>query len=51
VPVGYPTSPDPPFVTISAPDTIGYCDDLILEGNATYPPLGERNRNKCGING
>ena len=42
VAVGYPDSPDPPFVTISAPAAIGHCDDLTVEGSATVAFIGER---------
>ncbi|CAN0003126.1 unnamed protein product [Pylaiella littoralis] len=43
VAVDYPASPDPPFVAISAPNAIGYCDDLFLEGSATFPSIGSVN--------
>lgn len=38
--VAYPSDPDPPFVSISAPDAVGNCDDLILEGSASFTSLG-----------
>lgn len=44
--VGYPSDPDPPFVAISAPDAVGYCDDVVLEGSASFTSLGTR---YCGV--
>ena len=41
VAVGYPGSPDAPFVAISAPAAIGYCDDLTLQGSATLAFIGK----------
>ncbi|CBJ26666.1 IPT/TIG domain-containing protein [Ectocarpus siliculosus] len=41
--VNYPANPDPPFVDISAPGAVGYCDDLTLEGSATMPSIGSSN--------
>lgn len=35
-----PSSPDPPFVVISAPGIVGNCDDLTLEGSATFASSG-----------
>lgn len=35
------SDPDPPVVVISAPEVVGCCDDLILEGIASYPSTGE----------
>lgn len=43
VAVDPPSSPDPPFVVISAPGTVGNCDDLALEGSATSVSTG-----RCG---
>eukprot|EP00752_Nemacystus_decipiens_P006064 g5472.t1 len=37
VAVGHALDPDPPFVEISAPEVVGCCDDLVLEGIASYP--------------
>lgn len=42
VAVGYPKDPDPPLVAISAPDAIGHCDDLTVEGSATVAFIGRR---------
>ncbi|CAM9572666.1 unnamed protein product [Scytosiphon promiscuus] len=41
--VGYPAAPNPPFVVISAPNAVGYCDDLALEGSATSASIGTTN--------
>ncbi|CAM9110513.1 unnamed protein product [Ectocarpus fasciculatus] len=38
--VGPASEPNPPVVDISAPEIVGCCDDLILEGIATYPSTG-----------
>lgn len=38
--VDYPSRPDPPYVAISAPSAVGYCDDLMLEGSATFASVG-----------
>lgn len=49
VAVGYPDSPDPPFVAISAPAAIGYCDDLTVEGSATVAFIGQHSwGGECG---
>lgn len=40
VPVNYPLDPDPPFVSLIAPDAVGNCDDLTLEGSASFTSLG-----------
>lgn len=42
VEVESPSNPDPPFVAISAPDAVGYCDPVILEGSASFTSLGAR---------
>lgn len=39
-PVNPPSNLDPPLVVISAPDSVGNCDDLILEGSATSASIG-----------
>ncbi|CAM9387892.1 unnamed protein product, partial [Ectocarpus sp. 12 AP-2014] len=39
----YPANPDPPFVEISAPGAVGYCDDLMLEGSATMSSIDSSN--------
>lgn len=31
---------DPPFVSLTAPDAVGNCDDLTLEGSANFNSLG-----------
>lgn len=41
VAVEYPESPDSPFAAIDAPDAVGYCDDLTLEGSTTSPSIGK----------
>ncbi|CAM9627536.1 unnamed protein product, partial [Ectocarpus sp. 12 AP-2014] len=41
--VDFPANPDPPYVTVSAPSAIGYCDDLTLEGSATSASIGTTN--------
>ncbi|CAM9196214.1 unnamed protein product, partial [Ectocarpus sp. 8 AP-2014] len=41
--VDYPSNPDPPFVEISAPGAVGYCDDLTLEGRTTMSSIGSSN--------
>lgn len=38
--VDVPSRPDPPFVVISAPGAVGNCDDLTLEGSATFASSG-----------
>lgn len=39
--VGPASDPDLPVVEISAPEVVGCCDDLTLEGIASYPSTGE----------
>lgn len=39
-PVNPPSNLDPPLVVISAPDSVGNCDDLILESSATSASIG-----------
>eukprot|EP00903_Cladosiphon_okamuranus_P011441 g10779.t1 len=41
--VGPPSNPDPPFVAISAPGTVGNCDDLTLEGSTIFASIGTTN--------
>lgn len=41
VPVDYPSDPVPPFVAVCAPDVVGTCDDLMLEGMASYTSAGK----------
>ena len=38
--VGLPSNPDPPFVVISAPDMVGNCDDLTLDGSTSSASPG-----------
>ncbi len=47
--VGFPSNPDPPFVVISAPDLVGTCDDLTLDGSATSasPGIVEISQGSC----
>ena len=40
VAVGPASDPDPPVVEISAPEVVGCCDGLVLEGIASYPSTG-----------
>ena len=40
VSVGPAANPDPPVVEISAPQVVGCCDALVLEGIASYPSTG-----------
>lgn len=44
--VEYPESPDSPFVAIDAPDAVGYCDDLTLEGSTSSPSIGRGVRSR-----
>lgn len=39
-----PSNPDSPFVVISAPGTVGNCDDLTLEGSVTSASIGVAER-------
>ncbi|CAM9806997.1 unnamed protein product, partial [Ectocarpus fasciculatus] len=41
--VDYPANPDRPYVEVSAPGVVGFCDDLTLEGSATTSPIGSAN--------
>ncbi|CAM9843656.1 unnamed protein product, partial [Ectocarpus sp. 4 AP-2014] len=41
--VDYPANPDPPFVDISGPSAVGYCNDLTLDGSATMSSIGSSN--------
>lgn len=40
VAVGPASDPDLPVVDISAPEVVGCCEDLVLEGIASYPSTG-----------
>ncbi|CAM9773342.1 unnamed protein product [Scytosiphon promiscuus] len=41
--VDFPVNPDEPFVAISAPSIVGQCDDLVMEGTATWVSAGTTN--------
>lgn len=49
VAVGPASDPYPPVVEISAPEVVGCCDDLILEGIASYPSTGDFQLTALGL--